>query len=146
MIFFFLTFSQQTHILPGDAGNRDQHYPEHTQLLDWLGDYCSSNFLWSKSQSRYFIYATNNPLSEGVYVRTVLSVNASRAHRLTAHIWREGRPVCALSIWKTDRMTVWEICRGTMEPDQSGKEDWLHLQCGGCCHEIMKTLQLGVNL
>lgn len=28
-----------------------------------------------------------------------------------------------LSIWKTGRMTAWEICRGTMEPDQSEKED-----------------------
>lgn len=35
-------------------------------------------------------------------------------------LW-EGRPIGVLSIWETGSMTVWEICRGTMEPDQTRK-------------------------
>lgn len=65
--FFFFFSSEQTHILPGDAGKWEQYYPEHTQLLDSLGDYCSSIFYDKSHSLDNIIYSTNSPLSEGKY-------------------------------------------------------------------------------
>lgn len=46
---FFVLFSEWNHILSGDAGKSKHYYPEHTQLLNSLGDYCSSFFLYDQS-------------------------------------------------------------------------------------------------
>lgn len=60
IFFWFFFFSEQAHILPGDAGSEwEQYYPEHTHLLDSLGDYCSSIF-YDKSHS---LESMSTPLS-----------------------------------------------------------------------------------
>lgn len=110
----FVFFSEQAHILPGDAGKWEQYYPQHTRLLDSLGDYCSSIFYY-KSHS---LEMMSTPLTihwVGVYRRLLLSMNPSRPHQLIDGSWLEGRPVCALSIRQTGSMTVWEDCRGTLQ-------------------------------
>lgn len=52
-------------------------------------------------------------------MRMVLSANTARPHQLIAGSWWEGRPVCALSIWEGDRMTLWENCSRSKVLDQS---------------------------
>lgn len=54
-------------------------------------------------------------------MRMVLSANTARPHQLIAGSWWEGRPVCALSIWEGDRMTLWENCSRSKVLDQSRK-------------------------
>lgn len=53
-------------------------------------------------------------------MRMVLSANTARPHQLIAGSWWEGRPVCALSIWEGDRMTLWDCSRSKVL-DQSRK-------------------------